>query len=559
MSAESGDMHVSGTTRPAATAVEGGASAPPSLLLDARGISKGYGRVQANEAVDFDVQPGEIHALLGENGAGKSTLMNILFGHVAPDEGQLRVRGKAVTLGSPHDAMAHGIGLVHQHFSLVPTLTVAENVALGSPPSTRLVLKRREIEAQVEAAAESLGWSFDLDCAVGDLPVEAQQRVEILKVLAPQPDVLLFDEPTALLAPPEVASLLDVLRRLRERGKGIVLVTHRLAEVVAVADRVTVLRGGRRISTQPVGKITERELGEAVAGGRIAPPPPPSERRIDRSSPVIRLEQVVCSASRGHRALDGLDLEVSAGEIVGIAGVEGNGQQELFEILTGLGSPDSGCRRLNGVDVTDWDTRAMRQAGVGMVPADRKGSGIVGKLSLTENLALGQLAGGTGEDASIKPWRRSAGESRVAEVIEAYDIRPDDARAHACTLSGGNQQKLLLARELSREPIALVASNPTWGLDVGARAAIHQHIRRARDRGCAVVFTSLAMDEVLELSDRVLVIFGGRIIVDAMSTDLSVSNIACAMVGKRADESGDIARSFDQLLPTVAQAEQGSR
>ncbi|HYI79673.1 MAG TPA: ABC transporter ATP-binding protein [Thermoleophilaceae bacterium] len=555
MSAESGDTHVSGTTRP--SAVKGGASAPPFRLLDARGISKGYGRVQANEAVDFDVQPGEIHALLGENGAGKSTLMNILFGHVAPDEGQLRVRGEPVTLRSPHDAMAHGIGLVHQHFSLVPTLTVAENVALGSPPSTRLVLKRREIEAQVEAAAESLGWSFDLDRAVGDLPVEAQQRVEILKVLAPQPEVLLFDEPTALLAPPEVASLLDVLRRLRARGKGIVLVTHRLAEVVAVADRVTVLRDGRRISTQPVGKITERELGEAVAGGHIAPPPPPSERRIDRSSPVIRLEQVVCSASRGHRALDALDLEVSAGEIVGIAGVEGNGQQELFEVLTGLSSPDSGCRRLNGVDVNDWDTRAMRRAGLGMVPADRKGSGIVGKLSVTENLALGQLAGGTDEDASIKPWRRSAGESRVAELIEAYDIRPADAGTHACTLSGGNQQKLLLARELSREPIALVASNPTWGLDVKARASIHQHIRRARDRGCAVVFTSLAMDEVLELSDRVLVIFGGRIIVDAMSTDLNVSNIACAMVGKRADESADIAQSFDQLLPTVGQANSG--
>ena len=516
---------------------EGGAATPPSSLLEAIQISKSFGAVQANQAIDFDVRPGEIHALIGENGAGKSTLMNVLFGHVPPDEGVLRVRGSETELRSPHDAMALGIGLVHQHFSLVTTLTVAENVALGSPRNTRFVLKRGEIEENVRAAAESLGWRFDLDAVVGDLPVESRQRVEILKVLAPKPDVLLFDEPTALLAPPEIVSFLDVLRRIRSQGKAVVLVTHKLAEVMAVADRVTVLRAGRRVWTKPLSEVTEEALGEAVAGGRIAAPAGGNRPNVDRSKPVLALEDVVFTGRSGHRALDEISVSVAAGEIVGIAGVEGNGQQELFDILTGLATPDSGRRLLNREDVTDWSTRRLRYAGVGMVPADRKGSGILATMTLTENLAIGGVAGGGVAATTIAPWRRGAnGVKEVQRILDDYDVRPARPSALAGGLSGGNQQKLLLARELTRKPVALVASNPTWGLDIKARAAVHDHIRRVRNEGCAVLFSSLELEEVLELADRVLVIFGGRIIVEAQSDDLKVDEVAFAMVGKRAGE-----------------------
>jgi simple sugar transport system ATP-binding protein len=505
---------------------EGGASAPPSPLLEAIQVSKSFGSVQANHAVDFDVGAGEIHALIGENGAGKSTLMNVLFGHVTPDEGALKVRGMPVELRSPQNAMAHGIGLVHQHFSLVPTLTVAENVALGSPRNTRLILKRGEIEEKVKAAAEALGWSFDLDAIVGELPVEARQRVEILKVLAPDPDVLLFDEPTALLAPPEIVSFLDVLRRIRSQGKAVVLVTHKLAEVMAVADRVTVLRGGRRVWTKPLREVTEEGLGEAVAGGRLATPSVGGGRKIDRSAVVLGVENVVFTGRTGNRALDDITVSVAAGEIVGIAGVEGNGQQELFEILTGLAAPDSGRRLLDGVDVTGWQTRRLRQAGVGMVPADRKGSGILPTMTLIENLAIGGLAGGGSAGATITPWRRSSDSLKAVQgILDEYDVRPARPTALAGGLSGGNQQKLLLARELTRDPSALVASNPTWGLDIKARAAVHEHIRRARNDGCAVLFSSLEL------------IFGGRIILDALADDLNVDEVAFAMVGKRAQEA----------------------
>jgi ABC-type uncharacterized transport system ATPase subunit len=525
-------------------ATEDGAAAPSSPLLEANQITKSFGSVQANQAVDFDVNAAEIHALIGENGAGKSTLMNVLFGHVAPDEGNLKARGLPLELRSPHDAVAHGIGLVHQHFSLVPTLTVAENVALGSPRNTRFILKRAEIEENVKAAAESLGWSFDLDAVVGDLAVEARQRVEILKVLAPNPDVLLFDEPTALLAPPEIVSFLDVLRQIRAQGKAIVLVTHKLAEVMAVADRVTVLRGGRRVWTKPLSEVTEESLGEAVAGGRIAARAAGNRRKVDRSAPVLAVEDVVFTGRTGNRALDHMSVTVAAGEIVGIAGVEGNGQQELFEILTGLAAPDSGRRLLNGEDVTDWPTRQLRQAGVGMVPADRRGSGILPAMTLTENLAIGGLAGGGAADATITPWRRSSnGGKQVQRILDDYDVRPAAPGALAGALSGGNQQKLLLARELSRKPVALVASNPTWGLDIKARAAVHEHIRRASDQGCAVLFNSLELEEVLELADRVLVIFGGRIIVEALSDELKVDEVAFAMVGKRPGESTGVAQA----------------
>ncbi|MFB9378728.1 ABC transporter ATP-binding protein [Kineococcus gynurae] len=476
------------------------------MQLELRGITKRFGDFTANDAIDLTVEPGEIHALLGENGAGKSTLMNVLYGLYTPDEGEILVDGRPVSFSSPADAMAAGIGMVHQHFMLVPTFTATENIVLGAERTTGGLLDRRTARRQVLETSERFGLQIPPDALVADLPVGVQQRVEIVKALLRKASVLVLDEPTAVLTPAETDDLMRVMRELAAAGTSIVFITHKLREVKAVADRITVIRRGKVVGQADPG-ATPAELAALMVGRDV-------RLAVDKAAPapgrdVLRLDEVRVADPAGTLLLDDVSLTVRAGEILGVAGVDGNGQTELARSILGLLPPTSGRVHLDGDDITGLDVHDVLARGVGYVPEDRVHDGLVASFSIEENLVLDLLA----DERFVRRGvlDRDAMQRNAGERVEEFDIRTGSAAAAVSTLSGGNQQKVVLARELSRPLKLLVVAQPTRGVDVGSQEFVHARIVRERDAGAAVVLISTELDEVRALADRIVVLYRGRV------------------------------------------------
>ena len=478
-------------------------------LLQLRGIVKRFPGVVANDGVDLDLHPGEILALLGENGAGKTTLMNIAYGLLQPDAGEIRLEGRPVVFRSPADAMRAGIGMVHQHFMLVPVMTVAENVVLGAEPvRARFVLDVSRAVRDVEAISRRFGFEVDPAARVGDLPVGVQQRVEIIKVLYRQARVLILDEPTAVLTPQEVDELFRILRGLKHAGHAIVFITHKLKEALAIADRIVVLRQGRVVGRTVPAQTSEAELAAMMVGHGVAlevekGPARPGE-------PALEVEGLWVFDDRGLPAVQGVDLQVRAGEVVGVAGVQGNGQTELMEALVGLRPAAAGRVRVLGRPLARLSVRALTEMGVAYIPEDRQRDGLILAFPLYENLFLNRYYR---PPASRRGMLRPEVLRRQAqELARAFDIRAASVDAPVATLSGGNQQKVIIAREFSRPLRLLLASQPTRGLDVGSVEYIHRRILEQRDQGAGVLLVSTELEEILALSDRIAVMYRGRIV-----------------------------------------------
>jgi simple sugar transport system ATP-binding protein len=478
------------------------------VKLELRGITKRFGALTANDAIDLVVEPGEIHALLGENGAGKSTLMNVLYGLYQPDEGEILVDDEPVTFSGPGDAMAAGIGMVHQHFMLIPVFTVAENVELGHERTSRFgFLDRRRARKEVEEVSERYGLKVPVDALVQDLPVGVQQRVEIIKALVRDARVLILDEPTAVLTPQETDDLMEVMRTLKEAGTSIVFITHKLREVRAVADRITVIRRGKVIG-EASPTASAAELASMMVGR-------PVKLDIDKEpvrpgAEVIGVEGVRIVDETGQVVVDDVSFSVRAGEIYALAGVQGNGQTELTEALVGLTRVETGRITIDGRDVTRASTDHILDHGVGYVPEDRMHDGLVSSFTVAENLVLDLYDDkpySRGFNLDLGRIRRHA-EEKVAE----FDVRTPSIDNTAATLSGGNQQKVVLAREMSRQLKVLVVAQPTRGLDVGSMEFVHRRIVAERDNGAAVILVSSELDEVLGLADRIGVMYRGKII-----------------------------------------------
>ena len=480
------------------------------MKLELKGITKRFGTLVANDAIDLVVESGQIHSLLGENGAGKSTLMNVLYGLYKADAGQILLDGKPVEFSGPGDAMAAGIGMVHQHFMLIPVFTVAENVALGHEPTKRGgVLDLDAARALVRKISDRFGFDVDPDALVEDLPVGVQQRVEIIKSLARDAKVLVLDEPTAVLTPQETDELMEIMRGLAKSGTSIVFITHKLREVKAVADKITVIRQGRVVGeAKPTAETTElasmmvgRDVGLTVEK-KVATP----------GKVVLKVDELSVLDDRDHRAVDHVSFEVRAGEILAIAGVQGNGQTELAEAILGLRSihTNEGDISISGSSVRGKSVRSILEKGVGYVPEDRKKNGLISEFSIEENLML--------NGSFTKPYAKGLGiafgtRARLAdERVKEFDVRTTSALTPAGKLSGGNQQKVVLARELSREVELLVVSQPTRGVDVGSIEFIHERLVEERNSGKAVLLISTELDEVLALADRIAVMYRGRIV-----------------------------------------------
>ncbi len=510
------------------------------MNLRLRGITKRFPGVVANDSVDLEVGSGEILALLGENGAGKSTLMNVLYGLYSADEGDILIDDEVQHFTSPSDAIAAGIGMVHQHFMLVPVFSVVENVVLGDEPTRggfALDLKRGR--QRLIEISDRYGLAVDPDAITEDLPVGLQQRVEIIKVLFRDANFLVLDEPTAVLTPQEVDDLFEILRGLRDDGKGIIFITHKLNEVVEIADKISVLRRGKIVGHADPTDADPESLAELMVGR-------PVDLVVDKDEaepgePVLTVDNLVVVDDRGQAAVDDVSFEVRRGEVLGIAGVQGNGQTELVEALTGLRTPLTGTISLSGTDITTASPRAVHKKGVAHIPEDRQRMGLVLEFTIAENMVLdGYYAD---EYSSGVQMRWNDINETAAELAERYDVRTPSIDVPASNLSGGNQQKVIVAREFSRNVELIVASQPTRGLDVGSIEYIHSQMIKQRDEGTAVLVVSTELDEILSLSDRIAVMFGGRIVavVDRDQTD--ATELGLFMAGALEPQSDSAERS----------------
>ena len=509
-------------------------AAPPPPLLSMQAITKRFPGVLANDRVSFEVRAGEVHALLGENGAGKTTLMNILYGLYRPDGGEVHLHGRRVSFASPREARDAGIGLVAQHFHLARRHTVAENIALGLK-GVPMWNPARAVRQQVRDLGERYGLPVDPDAKVWQLSPGEQQRVEILGALLQGAELLILDEPTSVLTPQEADALFEVVRRMTSEGKGVVFISHKLDEVMRVADGITVLRGGVVAGRTRREEADANRLAEMMMGRRVSTPR--AERRGGASSDAraqrLAVHELHARGSRGADALRGLSFELYEGEILGVAGVAGNGQGELIDVLAGLHQPSRGRVVLDGSDITALGARGLLQAGVALIPEDRNHMGVVPAMSVAENLALRHYRSDRFSRGPVLDW--SAVERFAEEAIEAYDIATPATSTPTRLLSGGNVQKLILARELEGEPRLVVASHPTYGLDVSAAAATHRSLLAQRDRGAGVLLVSEDLDELIKLADRILVLFEGRSMGVVAGDDADAHRIGLMMAGRDPD------------------------
>jgi general nucleoside transport system ATP-binding protein len=499
------------------------------LVLEMRGITKRFPGIVANDDVSLDVRKGEVHALLGENGAGKSTLMNILYGLYKPDEGEIRLQGKPAVFTSAKDAIRAGIGMVHQHFMLIPVMTVAENIVLGiEPVRDGVLLDERVAEERVRELSKQYGLAVDPTALIADITVGQQQRVEILKALYRGAEILILDEPTAVLTPQEATELFAIVRSLRADGKSIIFISHKLNEVLEIADRITVLRRGKKIETVPREGATEESLAKAMVGREVLlrvekPKAQPGE-------PLLEVENLNVLDDRGIEKVRDVSFSVRAGEIVGIAGVDGNGQSELIDAIAGLRKRESGTIRVAGRSLEHASARDVLDAGLGHIPEDRQRRGLVLEFTIAENIALHDYA--NPPDAKwgwLFPHKLV---ERARTLIREFDVRGGGPLTRAGTLSGGNQQKVVAAREIARDPKVLIAAQPTRGLDVGAIAFLHRRLVEEREEGRAILLVSLELDEILSLSDRILVLYEGEI-VGEHGADVSDAELGLEMLGGR--------------------------
>ncbi len=477
--------------------------------LEMRGITKRYPGVLANDSIDLDVRPGEIHALLGENGAGKTTLMNILYGLAMPDAGEILIDGESVKIGSPADAISHGISMVHQHFMLVPVFSIAENIVLGEETvHNGIFLDRAEAEKRISNLAKQFGFEIDPSIKVRSLSVGWQQRVEILRALYRESSIVVMDEPTAVLTPQETIEIFGVLRKLVEQGRSIVFISHKLNEVLEIADRITVIRRGHVVGTRLPSETDADALAEMMVGRDVALT---VDRGVSHPADVtLRVDGLHVRDDRNHETVSDVSFEVRSGEIFGVAGVAGNGQGELVQAIAGLRRVASGSIDLGGHSLTGVSTRERKRRGLAYVPADRQQVGLVLPFPVSDNLVLTRYADPPYAHHGIVD--REAIQTAAADLIEKYDIRTPSASVPVATLSGGNQQKLVVAREFSGDIQLLLLDQPTRGLDVGSIEFIHHQIIAMRDAGAAVLLVSAELDEVLELADRIGVIYRGRLV-----------------------------------------------
>ncbi len=496
------------------------------MRLEIKGLTKRFGTFTANDSIDLVVEPGEIHCLLGENGAGKSTLMNMLYGLYTPTEGEILLDGEPVSFADPGDALDAGIGMVHQHFMLVPVFSVAENVMLGHEQTYGAgVLNRRAARKQVQELSDRYRLHVDPDALVEDLPVGVQQRVEILKSLASHAKILILDEPTAVLTPQETDELMGIMRELKAQGTSIIFITHKLREVKAIGDKISVIRRGKLVGTAPPS-ASEQELAELMVGrdvqltvGKNAP---------TVGAPVLKAEGISVVDPRGHLVVKDVSFEARAGEVLGIAGVQGNGQTELIKSLLGLVKPDAGRVELDGKDISKHGPRQSLEHGIGYIPEDRSHDGYVGTFSVRENLVLDLYR--TDEFSSGPALKLDKIAANADARIKEFDIRTESAETPVASLSGGNQQKVVVAREFSRPLKVLIASQPTRGVDVGSIEFIHKRIIAERDRGTAVVIVSTELEEIYALSDRIAVMYDGQIVA-TVSPDTPRDQLGLLMAG----------------------------
>ncbi len=501
-----------------------------NIILQARGVTKRFPGVLANDKVDFDLKKGEIHVLLGENGAGKTTLMNILYGLYHQDEGEMLVNGVAVKVDSPNDSIALGIGMVHQHFMLVPVFTVAENVMLGDETTRRGILDRKTVSAKVKELSHQHGLDVDPEALVGQLPVGIQQRVEIVKTLYRNAQILILDEPTAVLTPQEADELFVIMRGLTERGVSIIFITHKLKEVLAVADRITVMRSGRVVGTVTPEEMNEAKLASMMVGREVILKVKKGE--AEPKEKILIVENLEVQDDRGLEVVRGVSFEVREGEILGIAGVQGNGQTQLAEVLTGLRLAKKGSIFMNGKDVTGKTPRPIIEAGLAHIPEDRQRHGLVLGDTVADNLVLC-----TYYQPPFAKWiviQQEAVDANARKLIEEYDVRTPSPFVLTSKLSGGNQQKVIVARELSRDVKLLIASQPTRGLDVGSIEYIHKEIIAMRDRGIGVLLISAELDEIMALSDRIAVMYRGQIVTTVDAKKATREELGLWMAGSHA-------------------------
>ncbi|MBU5595065.1 ABC transporter ATP-binding protein [Amphibacillus sp. MSJ-3] len=499
-------------------------------------IRKEFPGIVANNNINLQVKKGEIHALLGENGAGKSTLMNVLFGLYQPEKGEIRIKGEPVKVTDPNVANRLGIGMVHQHFMLVENFTVAQNIMLGVEPTKKGVIDIDKVEREVAELSRKYGLSVDPKAKISDISVGMQQRAEILKTLYRGADVLILDEPTAVLTPQEITELMKILCSLINEGISIILITHKLKEIMDVCDRCTVIRKGEGIATVNVNETTADELAALMVGRKV-------EFKIEKTEAepkeeVLTIKDLKVKDSRRALMVKGLNLSVRSGEIVGIAGIDGNGQSELIEALTGLRKVESGQILLNQQEITHLSTRKITEAGVGHIPQDRHKYGLVLDFPIAENMVL--------QTYYQKPFSKNKIMSfnKIYEygkkLIQDYDVRTPSPRTKARALSGGNQQKAIIAREVDRSPDLLIAAQPTRGLDVGAIENIHKRLIRERDQGRAVLLLSFELDEIMNVSDRIVIMFDGKIVADVKPSETTEQELGLLMSGSQPEKEGDI-------------------
>ncbi|WP_419923812.1 ABC transporter ATP-binding protein [Candidatus Poriferisocius sp.] len=505
-----------------------------SPVLEIEGVTKAFPGVIANDDVSLTLNQGEIHCLLGENGAGKSTLMNMVFGLHRPDRGTIRVRGQEVSFADSGEAIAQGIGMVHQHFQLIPVFTVAENIILGNEVTRGAFLDLDTARRRIDSLAERYGLAVDPDATVGDLSVGEQQRVELVKALFRDADILILDEPTAVLTPGEVDDFFGVVESLTGQGKSIIFITHKLREVLAVADRITVLRAGRVVGTTTADGATQQSLANLMVGRDVV-------FRVEKDEPnpgesVMRIEGLRVSDDRGVETVSGFAAEVRAGEIFGIAGVEGNGQRELVEAVCGMRPATGGRIEILGKNTTAWSPRKINELGVAHVPENRSKHGVVAQYTIADNMVLNRYHHRQFARHGVR--NSAAINAEAAELVEQFDVRTPGVDVAIDTLSGGNQQKVIVARELTGNLRALVVAQPTRGLDVGSIEFIHRKIIELRDRGVAVLLVSAELDEILSLSDRIGVLYRGRLAGTVEAADATREELGLLMAtGTAGDQS----------------------